>query len=80
VIAQRLQQSKREVPHYYLTSEIRMDAVLALREEFNSQGGPAPHGAPVFLQGTCCFPGPPFMSFGGIPLLPNRQGRLQTLC
>ena len=35
VIGQRLQQSKQDVPHYYLTSDINMDKVLKLREVFN---------------------------------------------
>jgi pyruvate dehydrogenase E2 component (dihydrolipoamide acetyltransferase) len=35
VIGQRLQQSKQEVPHYYLTVDIDMGRVLQLREVFN---------------------------------------------
>lgn len=34
-IASRLTESKREVPHYYLTSEIKMDRVNHLRTLFN---------------------------------------------
>ncbi|MBW0469524.1 hypothetical protein O181_009239 [Austropuccinia psidii MF-1] len=34
-IANRLTQSKRDVPHYYLTSEIHMDRVNSLRALFN---------------------------------------------
>jgi pyruvate dehydrogenase E2 component (dihydrolipoamide acetyltransferase) len=34
--AARLSASKKEVPHYYLTSEVRLDAVLALRESLNA--------------------------------------------
>lgn len=37
VIAQRLTQSKQTVPHYYLTAEIQMDAVLALRAKLNAE-------------------------------------------
>merc|ERR1711997_398213 len=37
VIAKRLQASKLEVPHYYLTVDIEMDAVMALRANLNSQ-------------------------------------------
>merc|ERR1719339_628264 len=33
VIAKRLQQSKHEIPHYYLTVECRMDKIMALRKE-----------------------------------------------
>ncbi|KAH7106709.1 dihydrolipoamide acetyltransferase [Auriculariales sp. MPI-PUGE-AT-0066] len=35
VIGQRLQQSKTELPHYYLTVDIDMGKVLKLREVFN---------------------------------------------
>jgi pyruvate dehydrogenase E2 component (dihydrolipoamide acetyltransferase) len=34
-IAQRLSQSKQDLPHYYLTVEISMDRVMKLREVFN---------------------------------------------
>merc|ERR1719209_1415365 len=36
VIAKRLQQSKHEIPHYYLTVECRMDNIMALRKEINA--------------------------------------------
>merc|ERR1719187_3125844 len=36
VIAKRLQQSKHEIPHYYLTVECNMDNVTKLRKEINS--------------------------------------------
>jgi pyruvate dehydrogenase E2 component (dihydrolipoamide acetyltransferase) len=39
VIGSRLQQSKQEVPHYYLTADINMDKVLKLREVFNKTLG-----------------------------------------
>ncbi|XP_034935962.1 dihydrolipoyllysine-residue acetyltransferase component of pyruvate dehydrogenase complex, mitochondrial [Chelonus insularis] len=35
VIAKRLLESKQTVPHYYLTIDVRMDAALAMREQFN---------------------------------------------
>jgi len=35
VIAKRLQQSKQEIPHYYLTVECRMDSIIKLRTEIN---------------------------------------------
>lgn len=38
-IGSRLTQSKQEVPHYYLTSDINMDKVLKLREVFNKTLG-----------------------------------------
>lgn len=37
VIAQRLTTSKQTVPHYYLTSDIQLDAVLALRSTLNAE-------------------------------------------
>jgi pyruvate dehydrogenase E2 component (dihydrolipoamide acetyltransferase) len=36
VIAERMQQSKQEVPHFYATVEVRMDAALALRKQLNA--------------------------------------------
>lgn len=38
-IGSRLTQSKQELPHYYVTSEINMDKVLKLREVFNKTLG-----------------------------------------
>jgi len=43
VIAKRLLQSKTTIPHYYLSVDVEMDDVLALRKELNSalgDGGP----------------------------------------
>jgi pyruvate dehydrogenase E2 component (dihydrolipoamide acetyltransferase) len=37
VIAQRLTMSKQTVPHYTLTSEITLDALLALRTQLNAE-------------------------------------------
>lgn len=36
-IATRLQESKRVAPHFYLTRHLRVDSLLALRDEINSQ-------------------------------------------
>lgn len=36
VIASRLLESKTTIPHYYLSADIRVDELLALREELNS--------------------------------------------
>lgn len=36
VIAKRLVLSKQTVPHYYLSVDIEMDAVAALRQQFNA--------------------------------------------
>ncbi|XP_023236516.1 dihydrolipoyllysine-residue acetyltransferase component of pyruvate dehydrogenase complex, mitochondrial-like [Centruroides sculpturatus] len=35
VIAQRLLQSKQTIPHYYLSTDIEMDSILKLRQQFN---------------------------------------------
>ncbi|XP_011142043.1 dihydrolipoyllysine-residue acetyltransferase component of pyruvate dehydrogenase complex, mitochondrial isoform X2 [Harpegnathos saltator] len=35
VIAKRLLESKQTIPHYYLSLDIKMDAVMAMREQFN---------------------------------------------
>jgi len=37
-IAKRLSESKQTIPHYYLSVDVNMDAVLALREELNKGG------------------------------------------
>lgn len=36
VIAKRLQQSKHQIPHYYLTVECSMDNIMKLRQEINT--------------------------------------------
>jgi pyruvate dehydrogenase E2 component (dihydrolipoamide acetyltransferase) len=36
VIAKRLQQSKHQIPHYYLTVECNMDSIMKLRKEINT--------------------------------------------
>eukprot|EP01116_Phalansterium_solitarium_P021951 TRINITY_DN7054_c0_g1_i1.p1 TRINITY_DN7054_c0_g1~~TRINITY_DN7054_c0_g1_i1.p1 ORF type:complete len:512 (-),score=186.48 TRINITY_DN7054_c0_g1_i1:681-2216(-) len=41
VIATRLSLSKSTIPHYYLTAEVRMDAVLTLRQQLNAQSNGA---------------------------------------
>ncbi|XP_014480892.1 PREDICTED: dihydrolipoyllysine-residue acetyltransferase component of pyruvate dehydrogenase complex, mitochondrial isoform X3 [Dinoponera quadriceps] len=35
VIAKRLLESKLTIPHYYLSVDVKMDAVMAMREQFN---------------------------------------------
>jgi pyruvate dehydrogenase E2 component (dihydrolipoamide acetyltransferase) len=37
VIAQRLQESKRDIPHFYLTVDCEIDKLLKLREELNGR-------------------------------------------
>ncbi len=45
VIAQRLAQSKREAPHFYLSVDWNIDALLKIREELNSR---TPEGDAAF--------------------------------
>lgn len=45
VIAQRLAQSKREAPHFYLSMDCQIDKLLALRKELNGRAAAeGPHG------------------------------------
>lgn len=45
VIAQRLAQSKREAPHFYLSMDCQIDKLLALRKELNGRASAeGPHG------------------------------------
>jgi len=44
IIAERLQQSKREAPHFYLNMDIEIDAMLAARKALNAN---APEGVKV---------------------------------
>ena len=37
VIAQRLQESKQTIPHFYLTLDVELDALLALRKQLNEK-------------------------------------------
>lgn len=37
VIASRLSQSKQTIPHYYITVDVQMDAILKLRTEMNNK-------------------------------------------
>lgn len=37
VIAKRLMLSKQTIPHYYLSVDINVDKILALRKQFNNQ-------------------------------------------
>jgi pyruvate dehydrogenase E2 component (dihydrolipoamide acetyltransferase) len=45
VIAKRLSESKRDIPHYYLTIDCNLDAVLELRAKLNAR---SPEGAGAF--------------------------------
>ena len=42
--AKRLIESKQTVPHFYLTSEAPVDALLAFREQLNAAAAPSPFG------------------------------------
>jgi pyruvate dehydrogenase E2 component (dihydrolipoamide acetyltransferase) len=46
-IARRLVEAKQTIPHFYLTTDIEMDKLLAFREEANS-GAPQKSGEPVY--------------------------------
>lgn len=37
VIAQRLTQSKQQIPHYYLETSVNMDKLLSFRKQVNDQ-------------------------------------------
>lgn len=36
VIAERLTQSKREIPHYYVETKVSMDSLMEFRKTINS--------------------------------------------
>lgn len=40
-IARRLSESKQQIPHFYMNCVVRMDAMLELREQLNTQGAKA---------------------------------------
>jgi pyruvate dehydrogenase E2 component (dihydrolipoamide acetyltransferase) len=40
VIAKRLSEAKRDIPHFYLTIDCRIDRLLALRKELNAHSAP----------------------------------------
>ena len=45
VIARRLGESKRDVPHFYLTIDCELDALLAIRKQYNAE---SPEGASAY--------------------------------
>ncbi len=47
VIARRLQESKQFVPHFYLSADIELDALLKLRAELNASA-PEKNGKPAY--------------------------------
>ncbi|MDE2383807.1 MAG: pyruvate dehydrogenase complex dihydrolipoamide acetyltransferase [Alphaproteobacteria bacterium] len=46
-IARRLQESKQHVPHFYVSADCRLDALLKLRADLNA-AAPVKDGAPAF--------------------------------
>lgn len=47
-IAERLSESKRSIPHFYVSLDIDMDALITLRERINREALPAQDGTPRF--------------------------------
>jgi pyruvate dehydrogenase E2 component (dihydrolipoamide acetyltransferase) len=47
-IARRLTEAKQTVPHFYLTLDVALDAVLKLREEANAAAAKGADGEPIF--------------------------------
>jgi len=47
-IARRLTEAKQTVPHFYLTLDVAIDAVLTLREEANAAAAKGADGEPAF--------------------------------
>jgi pyruvate dehydrogenase E2 component (dihydrolipoamide acetyltransferase) len=47
-IAARLQQAKQTIPHFYLTADIVIDRLIAVREEANAAAAKARDGNPAF--------------------------------
>jgi pyruvate dehydrogenase E2 component (dihydrolipoamide acetyltransferase) len=48
VVAQRLTESKQTVPHFYLTLDCRIDALMAAREQINNSAPKSKDGKPSF--------------------------------
>lgn len=48
VVAARLTESKQTVPHFYLTLDCKIDALLAAREQINSSAPKSKDGKPAF--------------------------------
>jgi len=47
-IAARLQQAKQTIPHFYLTADIMIDALISVREEVNAAAPKDRDGKPLF--------------------------------
>ncbi|WP_337995608.1 pyruvate dehydrogenase complex dihydrolipoamide acetyltransferase [Oleispirillum naphthae] len=53
VIARRLSESKQTVPHFYITMEVMLDELLALRKKINGQEGAAKVSVNDFVIRAC---------------------------
>jgi pyruvate dehydrogenase E2 component (dihydrolipoamide acetyltransferase) len=47
-IAKRLRESKQTIPHFYLTIDVELDALLALREQLNGAAPKDKEGKPAY--------------------------------
>ncbi len=47
-IARRLSEAKQTIPHFYLSADIELDALLALREQINAAAAKDKDGKPAF--------------------------------
>jgi pyruvate dehydrogenase E2 component (dihydrolipoamide acetyltransferase) len=47
-VAARMQQAKQTIPHFYLTADIVIDRLIAVREEANAAAAKDRHGNPAF--------------------------------
>jgi pyruvate dehydrogenase E2 component (dihydrolipoamide acetyltransferase) len=48
IIAERLTQAKQTIPHFYLTADLEIDALLALRHEINGSAPTGEDGKPAY--------------------------------
>ena len=48
VIARRLTEAKQTIPHFYLSADMELDALLALREQINASSAKDKDGKPAF--------------------------------
>ncbi len=48
IIAERLTEAKQTIPHFYLSVDVHLDTLLALRAEFNSQAPKDRNGKPAY--------------------------------
>lgn len=47
-VASRLTEAKRDVPHFYLTADVKLDALLSVRTELNAMSPTGEDGRPVY--------------------------------